>query len=433
MPHAILNVSQNYYVRGGSDRYFFALTDLLQRHRHRVVPFASRQPGNLPTPWQRYFPRGVDFDAPGPRDLVRFVYSADAAKRLRRLLADEPIDLAHLHIYYGQLTASILPVLREFGVPIVQTVHDFKVVCPVYSLMSRGQICEACAGHKFWKAALKRCNRGSAARSLLSAVESYVSRWLGNADRIDHFIAVSNFQREKLIQLGLPPKRITTIHNFADTQQITPQTTPGEYLLYFGRLEKLKGIFTLAAAAARVPDVQIVVAGRGEAENELRAVIADRGIHNVRLVGFKQGAELEQLLRGSIATLIASEGYDNCPMSILESYSYARPVIGSRMGGIPELIRPNIDGLVFPPGDADALAGHLDWMFHHRGEAVEMGLRGRAKVEQEFNSEVHYQRLRAVYDGLAPHLHEQPIAANDAIGCLPTLSTAAVESSLATR
>ncbi len=398
MAITVLNVSQNYFVRGGSDRYFFGLSDLLSRHGQSVIPFCSAQPRNEATPWSKYFPPGVQFDHPRARDLARFVYNRSAEKSLRRLLREQFVDVAHLHIYYGQLSSAILPPLREAGVPIVQTLHDFKLVCPVYSLMSQGEICESCRGHQFWRATAKRCNRDSTARSLLSTVESYVSRWGGNVDLIDHFISVSNFQRDKLVELGVPAEKITTIHNYADTQTIVPETTPGDYLLYFGRIEQLKGIFTLVQAAKRVPEVKLLLAGRGEASAAVAQMIADERIDNVQLLGFKEGADLEKLIRGSIATIVPSEGYDNCPMAILESYSYAKPVIGARIGGIPELIRHGEDGFIFTPGEVDDLAAHLSWLFEHRQQAVEMGLAGHRKMVEEFNSEVHYERICQVYE-----------------------------------
>ena len=166
-----------------------------------------------------------------------------------------------MHIYYGQLTGAILQPLREAGVPIVQTLHDLKLVCPVYSLMSHGQICEACQGHQFWRATAKCCNRGSLSRSLLSTVESYVSRWAGSVDLVDRFISVSHFQRDKFVELGVPAEKITTIHNFIETAGVEPETTPGDYLLYFGRIERLKGIFTLIEAAALAPNMPLVIVG----------------------------------------------------------------------------------------------------------------------------------------------------------------------------
>jgi glycosyltransferase involved in cell wall biosynthesis len=143
--------------------------------------------------------------------------------------------------------------------------------------------------------------------------------------------------------------------------------------------------------------VPLVIAGRGEAQDELAAFVAEHHLNNVKLVGFQQGADLERLIRGSIATLCPSEGYDNCPMAILESYSYAKPVIGTYMGGIPELIVDGQDGYLVNPRDADALADRLDELNRHRQRAVEMGQAGRTKVEQEFNPEVHYQRIAEVY------------------------------------
>lgn len=239
----VLNVSQNYYIRGGSDRYFFVLSDLLAEHGHRVIPFTSAQPENEATRWSKYFPRGVNFRRPGPLDLLRFIYSPRARRAMRRVIDEQQPDLAHLHIYYGQLTSSILAPLRDAGVPIVQTIHDFKLVCPVYSLLSHGKICEACEGKHFYRTVTNRCNRGSLARSTLSATESYVSRWLGSADYVDHFISVSNFQRDKLVQLGLPAEKITVVHNYKDTTGIASTATEGDYLFFFGRLEHLKGNF----------------------------------------------------------------------------------------------------------------------------------------------------------------------------------------------
>jgi glycosyltransferase involved in cell wall biosynthesis len=393
----ILNASQNYYIRGGSDRYFFALTDLLERHGHGVIPFSTRQPRNEPTEWEQYFPPGVNFDAPGLRDLARFVYSGPAADALARLLNDHPVEVAHLHIYYGQLTGAIFAPLRAAGVPIVQTVHDFKVVCPVYSLLSHGEICEACQGQQFWRATVNRCNRGSLKRSLLSTVESYVTRALGAVDAVDRFIAVSDFQRHKLIELGVPAEKLTTIRNYADTTGVAPVRAPGEYLLYFGRIERLKGIITLVEAAARAREVPLLLVGRGEAEAEVRDLIIAHGLTNVQLLGFKQGAELERLIRGAIATLIPSEGYDNCPLAVLESYTHAKPVLGTQMGGIPELVDDGRDGYLVRPGDIDALAERLSWFNAHRREAIDLGLAGRDKIERHFNPEVHYEQVREVY------------------------------------
>jgi glycosyltransferase involved in cell wall biosynthesis len=397
MKLTILNVGQNYHIAGGSDRYQFALTDLLQKRGHEVIPFAARSEKNLPTGWGRYFPAGADFNRPMPADLLRYIYSPQARKAASLLLEDNHVDLAHLHIYYGKLTSSILAPLRQKGVPIVQTLHEYKTVCPVYTLVSRGKICEACRGSRYWHAVLRRCNRGSIARSALSAAESCVSRALGSVDKIDHFIAVSGFVRKKVIQLGLPPERVTTVHNFMDVSGIKPDSRPGSYFLYFGRIEEIKGVFTLIEAASALKKTDLLIAGNGGALGRLRELIRDRGLSHVKLLGFRQGAELHNLIRGAICTITPSEWYETFGLTLLESFAHGRPVIASRIGGMEEIVTDGEDGFLFSPGDAGGLRDRLAWMDEHRQTAVEMGERGRRKVETKFNEEVHYKQLLDVY------------------------------------
>ncbi len=234
---------------GGSDRMYFSLTKLLEAKGHNVIPFAAKDSRNFPTAWDRYFPVSANFNTPRTVDLIRYTYSFPAKHALELLLKDYAIDVAHLHIYYGRITSSILSVLRE-NVPIVQTLHDYKLICPVYSLVSNGQICEACQGINFWRALPRFCNRNSLARTSLSVVKSYVSHWLGNIDKVDRFIAVSDFLRDKMIQYGLPPDKISTLYNMVDTSDLPKSTISGDYMLYFGRIERIKGVFTLLEAVA---------------------------------------------------------------------------------------------------------------------------------------------------------------------------------------
>ena len=397
MKRTILNVSQNHHVRGGSDRYFFSLAELLQKHGHRVVPFTAANPDNEPSEWEHYFPRAADFEHPGAGDLLRFLYSHDAVKSIRRLLKDTGIDLAHFHIYYGKLTASILEVLKRDGIPLIQTLHEYKLTCPVYSHLSNDQICEACEGKHFWRALPKRCNRGSLARTALSVTESYVSKMLGAVKKFDHFISVSHFLRKKAISHGIPEDKISTVHNFVDVSNITPNFSVGDYVLYFGRVHRSKGILTLIKAAVPLTHVPIYIVGDGEAMPEVQRIIEQNGCQHIHLLGFKQGDELRELILNSICTVLPSEWYENCPMSVLESYAYGKPVIGADIGGIPELIVDGVDGLLVPSGEEETLRERLLWMSEHKGDAAEMGRIGRYKMETEFNADIHYEKIMNVY------------------------------------
>lgn len=393
----VLNISQNHYIRGGCDRYFFTMGELLQKHGNNVIPFTAASPKNEHTEWEQYFPRGADFDNPGPIDLVRFIYSRNATTSIQRLLHNTDVDIAHFHVYHGKLTASILSSIKKAGIPLIQTLHDYKLTCPIATHLSNDDICEACEGKNFYRAIPKRCNRRSLARTLLSVSESYVSRHLGNVDKFDHFISVSNFLRKKMIQYDIPAEKISTVHNFVDVSNFTPNYSEGDYVLYFGRVDRSKGIFTLIEAAESLKQFPLYIAGEGEAMPEVEQFIEQNGCEHIHLLGFKQGDELRELILNSTCTVLPSEWYENCPMSILESFAYGKPVIGADIGGIPELINHGDDGFLVPSGDVEQLRDRLQWMCDHKTQAIEMGKTAREKMENEFNADIHYEKILNVY------------------------------------
>ena len=275
--------------------------------------------------------------------------------------------------------------------------HDYKLTCPVATHLSNDDICEACGGKHFWRALPKRCNRGTFARTALSVTDSYVSRFLGSVDKFDHFISVSDFHRKKMIQHGIPEENISTVHNFTDVSDITPNFSIGEYILYFGRVDRSKGILTLIEAAAPLKQIPLYIAGEGEAIPEVKQIIEQKGCEHIHLLGFKQGDELRELILNSICTVLPSEWYENCPMSVLESFAYGKPVIGTEIGGIPELIADKVDGFLVPPAATEALREKLLWMFEHTSDAAEMGKIARQKMETVFNADIHYQKIMKVY------------------------------------
>lgn len=322
---------------------------------------------------------------------------------MQRLLAAEQPQIAHLHIYYGQLTSSILSPLKRQGVPVVQTLHDYKLVCPTSIMFDHGRVCEACQGSKFWQATAKRCNRGSLARSALSTLETYTSHLMGAVRKVDHFLAVSHFLREKVVSLGVPANKVTTVHNFIDATQYVPSSALGTYVLYFGRLERIKGIFTLLDAMANLRQIKLLIVGDGNDKLELARVVADERLTNVQFLGFKRGEELHDLIRGSICTVSPSVCYESFGLTLIESFALGRPVICSRMGGMPEIVKDGVDGFIIPPGDAAALGDRIAWMADHLEAAVAMGAMGRRKVEQDFSPAVHYDRVMSIYNKVAKH------------------------------
>jgi len=395
----VLQVSQNLFVKGGSDRMFLDTCSLLERYEHEVIPFVAKHNRNPASNWDCYFPPAADFDRHRLRDWLGYLYNRHAAGSIRQLIREHKPDIAHLHIYYGKLTASILPVLKAEGVPVVHTMHEYRQISPNYSLTLNDRIDEDCCGvANAWRAVPRRFNRDSLARSALSVAEWYLSRMIGSLRHIDRLIAISDFQKRKAIEHGIPEEKITRVYNFVEPgTALHEKTGAGGYLLYFGRIEKIKGVLTLAQAAERLPDVRFKIVGEGRAESELHDFIKSRGLNNIELLGFKRGEELKCLIRDSLATVLPAQWYEPFGLTVLESFAQRRPVIASRIGALPELIDDGVDGLLFEPGNADELRDRITTLISNPKRADTMGDAGRAKLDRRFGPEIHYHELIRAY------------------------------------
>jgi len=394
----ILNVNNYHYVRGGSDRHYLDLGELLIKNGHEVVWFS--------TSFQNKAMKGAYFLEPGDfkrfsvKNVFNFLYSYPARNKIRKIIKIEKPDIAHLHIYYGYFTSAILAPLKRAGIPIIQTLHDYRLICPANNLVSHGNICESCRGRFFFQAGLKKCQQDSFLRSCLSALEVYVSKRNGAESKVDHFVAPSNFLRNKLIQYGVNPKRISTIYNFIQVADYEPSSQAGEYFVFLGRLEKIKGIFTFLEAAARLPAISFLIVGTGECEKEVVDFVEQEKLQNVKLLGYKNKQQINDILKRAKGLVIPSLCCEIFGMVILEAFAMAKPVLGADIGGIPELIDHGTDGFLFRPGDVDELVKAILWLNTHTGEAVKMGLKGREKVEKKFDAAVYYSKLMSLYKQL---------------------------------
>jgi glycosyltransferase involved in cell wall biosynthesis len=402
----ILAVNKFYYLYGGADRFFLDTNELLRRKGHEVIPFAMSHEKNLSTPYAGYFVSPIHFfDAKRrsrPWKIVgRVLYSLEAKRKISSLLKKTRPDLAHLHNIAHQLSPSILQPLKALGLPVVQTLHDYKLICPTYSLLSKGELCERCKGGRFYHAALERCNRGSLAASALNSVEMYLHHAvLKLYDQVDRFIAVSRFLRTKIIEFGVAPERVVHIPNFVDLDAWSPKKERGEYIVYFGRLVEMKGLSTLIRAMKHVKKVNLLVIGEGDLKDRLLAEADSEGLSHVRFLGYRSGTELASLVGQGLFTIVPSEWYEPSPQTIKESFAAGRPVIGARIGGIPELIEDGVDGVLFTPGNSEDLAEKIDSMLRNRSRLEAMGAAARKKAEEQFHPDRHYEGLMNLYRSL---------------------------------
>ncbi len=392
----VLQISHNHHITGGSDAVYFATSKLLQEAGHDVIPFCIASDQNAPTPWDRYFPAGADSKKAPFRDGLRYFFNAEARTNLIRLLDDVgPVDVAHLHIYHGKQTPAILPVLRARGIPVVHTLHEYKMACPVYTLQRNGTPCDLCVQGSALNCLRHRCKDGSMLRSAVMTAEMAVSRALGDVRLVDRFICVSNFQHQIMERAGIPARKLSTLHNFVDTSGPPPAMGHDGYLFYFGRIEKLKGLPTLIDAA-RHSGQRLLIAGDGAWREEMQKRIA--GLANIEYLGFQSGRALTHLIARSKAVVVPSEWYENCPMSVLEAKALGRPVIGARIGGIPELVRDNIDGFLFAPGDPADLMRKFQTL--ERANHDNLSKFARKDAQTRFSKTTHQRTLLDHYQSL---------------------------------
>jgi len=402
----ILMVNTFHYYRGGDCVYTLGLSYLLQQmYGHKVINFAMKHPFNVPCEYSEFFVPEIDLPKElaqgglrsGIRVLTRAIYSSKSKEKLRQLLDKYPVDIAHIQNIHGHITPSIFHTLRARNIVIVWTLHDYFLLCPNSTFFSKDKMCEACKGGRFYNAVFKKCRKDSYAASIVVMLEEYIHRLLGLLSLVDFFIAPSNFLRNKMIEYHFPSDKVIHIPNFIDTKNTKLSLNNNDYILYSGRLSYEKGLKTLIKALSLCNSVKLLIAGEGPLKVELETMAKNIAPKKGEFLGYLNGERLQKIIDGAMFIVVPSEWYENFPYSILEAFTLGKPVIGSEIGGIPELVRDGETGLLFEPGSAGDLAEKIQWMIDHPKERQEMGRRARELVEKKCNPELHYEHLMGVY------------------------------------
>lgn len=398
----VLQVNNYHYCRGGSDRYFLELTKTLRDSGLDVRTFTSASTKNIDERFCATRPIScVDTEkARGIGNVMRFLYSREARNSMYDVVRKFKPDIAHLHIYYGQLTGSILRPLVDAGVPIIQSLHEYKLVCPTHGLFANGDYCEECKGGRYWNAAIQRCNRGSVTRSLLSSIEAYLSDYLGANSSVDKYIAVSNYQKKNLIRLGVEERRLSVLYHFATPSLRHPERS-GKYFLFVGRMLESKGIKVLLDAYAQLSShsVPLILVGSGNDMQNMKDYAYSIGLtNNVEWVGYKSGKELDDLYSGCLALINPSMLNETFGLTCLEAMAQGRPVIASRVGAIPEVVEENVSGLLVEPGSVSELVEAMEFLLLNRNTASEMGASAWGICNEKFSKKTHKRKLLEYYN-----------------------------------
>lgn len=389
-----------YYPRGGSERVLFDEERLLRENGHTVAAFSTARSENLPADSSAIFTPGRDRDelsAMGKlKAIPAIVHNRAASRDFARLLERARTDIIHCHNIYGTLTTSILVEAKRRGIPAVMTAHDAKLVCPSYLCMDHGEVCEACQGRRYYHCLRKRCHKNSLVASAIYTAESYVNKWLGRWEILKQVITPSRFLKSLLEKSGYQADWITYLPNAVDVKRFTPSFTAGDYILYAGRLSKEKGVLTLIEAV-KGTGIPLRIAGDGPVRTDAERFVAEHGMAHVSFEGHQSGEALASLFRGAAFLIMPSEWYENGPISLLEACAYGKPVLGARIGGIPEFIRPGETGDLFEPKNAEQLRERMVALWSNKPRLEEMGREARRFVELNHTLEGHYEGLISIY------------------------------------
>jgi glycosyltransferase involved in cell wall biosynthesis len=383
----VLIVHGAYQQFGGEDSVVRAERELLERHGDEVLLYTRH---NDEIKQFSAFEKASFFP--------QTVYSWKSSGEIADVVRSFQPDVAFVHNVLPLLSPSVYHKLHALGVPAVQVLHNFRPFCPNGFYYTQGQICEACRGGNYLNAIRKRCYKDSYALSALYALTMGSNRLAGMVDKIAGFICLTEFFKIKMQEAGVPDSKLFVRPNFVYAPPLTANgNDAGNYALYMGRLSPEKGCWTLIHAFEQMPQVALKILGTGPVEQELKDYVSAKGLGNIQFLGFKSGDEKWQLLRNSLCLVVPSEWYENFPVTVLEAYMASKPVVASRMGGLPYIVEDGKSGLLFESGKVDELVQKIQQLVNDPAGAVRMGACGRRFSETKYGPEQGYSNLMKVF------------------------------------
>jgi glycosyltransferase involved in cell wall biosynthesis len=397
----ILLANKFLFRKGGAERAVLTLGEELERRGHAVAWFGMSHPDNVPGGPAVEWVTPRDYHRPGARrfaDALAMLYSPQARARFARLLDRFRPDVVHAHNIYHQLTPSILDAARDRGVPVVMTLHDYKLVCPRYDMLRHGRPCQLCVDEGPTACVRHRCSGGRLGPSLLLAAESALHRARGSYSVVRAFVSPSRFLRRVLLRAGFEPGRVRHVPNFA------PEAPPGdvdphaERCAFVGRLSAEKGVETLVRAASRLERGQVMICGDGPIASRVKSLAAAAPPGRIVLRGWLDDAAVTNVVRECSFTVLPSEWFENAPFAALESMSLGRAVLASDLGGLPELVTDGVTGRLVPAGSVEAWARALEAAFASPERMRRFGVAAQCAARRDYALGRHVDGMLALYD-----------------------------------
>ena len=395
----ILLVHNEYRQPGGEEVVFEQERQVLEAAGHQVVTYRRSN-------------HEVSGDSlAGQLSLAsKVVWAADSRREFAALLRREKPQIVHIHNTFVVISPSIYSACREVGVPVVQTLHNYRLLCPAANFFRQDRICEECVEHSLWRGVLHGCYRNSRAATSAVALMLAVHRWRRTWSwGVDRFVALSEFSRGKFIEAGIPAEKIALKPNFVFADPGC-RARSGAYALFVGRLYPEKRVATLLEAWHRLQvGIPLCIVGGGPQRAALEAHARQAEIVDARFLGPLPRDETMALIKRAWCLIFTSEWYENFPVTIIEAFACGVPVICSRLGAMQEMVADGRTGLHFNPGDAEDLARRVGWAWTHPEEMAAMGRAARTEYEAKYAADRNYQMLMEIYqEGAGETAGKQP-------------------------
>jgi glycosyltransferase involved in cell wall biosynthesis len=392
----IILAHNEYQQRGGEEIVFEQEKKILERGGHDVVVYhrSNHEIGKLTTLERLTIAK-------------RTVWATDTRRDFAQLLRQENPDLVHVHNTFMMISPSIYSACQDQNVPVVQTLHNFRLLCPAATFFRDGRVCEDCVEQDLWQSIIHGCYRGSrlatASVVLMLAWHRRLRTW---TEMVNCYIALSEFARDKFVATGIPAEKIVVKSNFVDPDPGPREECCGEYALFAGRLSQEKGLDTLLRAWEQMPNhCELKIAGDGPERRDLEAQVRSRGISTITFCGYLPRQELIAAVKGARFLILPSECYENFPMSIAESFACGTPVVCSRLGAMQEIVTDSRTGIHFTPGSAEDLADKVRWAWSNPKRMAEMGGQARLQFESKYTAAMNYELLMQIYQRAMAQVH----------------------------
>jgi glycosyltransferase involved in cell wall biosynthesis len=383
----VLIVHNAYQNPGGEDVVFDQERRLLEREGHRVSVYRRSN-------WEMDHAVGLTRLMLVPNT----VWNSRSRQEISKLLSQERPDVVHVHNTFIMISPSIFSACREAGVPVVQTLHNYRLFCPAALFFRKGKVCEECLQHSLWRGIRYGCYRDSSAETAVVALMLAVNRSRGTwTEGVDRFVTLTESSRQKFVAAGLPAEKVGVKPNFVHPDP-GARAEGGDYAAFVGRLSPEKGVMTLLAAWSQLrTPIPLSILGGGPQQEELQVRADALHLAGVRFEGQVKRELTIAAIKGARFLVFPSEWYEIFPVTIAEAFACGTPIICSRLGSMQELVEDGRTGLHFTPGDPEDLARKVEWAWAHPEKMWKMGKEARREYEAKYTAEKNYPMLIETY------------------------------------